>query len=898
VALTPETRLGPYEILSALGVGGMGEVYKARDTRLDRDVAIKILPEAFAADTERVARFQREAKTLAALNHRNIAQIYGLEQAGDVHALVMELVAGEDLSQRIARGAIPIDEALPIARQIAEALEAAHEQGIIHRDLKPANIKVRSDGTVKVLDFGLAKAMEPTGGMSPSMSMSPTITTPAMTQAGVILGSAAYMSPEQARGKTVDKRADIWAFGAVLFEMLTGRRPFDGEDMTEVLGAVVRLEPNWEALSSDVPPPVRTLLQSCLVKDPRHRVADISVALFVMDKARSLAPLPVQAPAAAAVSSGPLVSMAALAVAAVVIIAMAVPTVRHFRETPPVQQSVRFQIPAPGNTPAEMFRLSPDGRYLAFVAPDSGGNRLWVRSLDSLDAKALPGTEGATYPFWSPDNEHVGFFAQGKLKTIAVTGGPPQPLCDAVTGRGGTWNREGEIVFSPGPVGTLYRVSAAGGVPVPATKVVVSGSNEGHRFPEFLPDGRHFLFVIQSPKPEASGLYVGALGGSAPVRILTDDSNAAYAPPSVPGGSGLVLFRRQGTLMAEPFDPNHLRMSGEMFPVAEQVSETGNIGSGAFSVTATGVLAFRGEGGASRELVWMDRTGKRSAALTTPFRDDQADGRVVALSPNEKQVAFTALDGNQRDLFLLNLADGGTSRFTFGPDNTRPIWKPDGTRLVFYRKSSSAHIYELYEKPASGGDAQLLLHLDGVINVIPWDWSPDGKSIVYAVTGEKTASDLWLLKVDGDRQRIPYLQTPAAETAAQFSPDGRWMAYTSNESGQDQVYVQSISLSGDKRQISPAGGVAPKWRHDGTELFYVAPDRKLMAVPVKIADSFDFRTPQPLSVTVPPFFSADVGGYAPARDGQRFLVNVPAGGEAAAAPITVVLNWQAGLPKR
>ena len=418
----------------------MGQVYRATDTKLTRDVALKVLPDSFAHDTERLARFMREAQTLASLNHPNIAAIYGLEESGGVRALVMELVEGDDLSRRIARGALPFDDALPIAQQIAEALGAAHEQGVIHRDLKPANIKVRSDGVVKVLDFGLAKALEPAGAPSPSLSQAPTITTPAMTQTGVILGTAAYMSPEQAREKTVDRRADIWAFGAVLFEMLTGRRPFEGEDMTEVLGAVVRLEPPWEALPSDVPLPVRTLLQSCLVKDPRHRVADISIALFVLEKAASLgAPAVTPAVAAATVPRGRLPWMAAFAVAAVLAAAMAMPTMRHLRETPPpAPPETRVDLVTPPTDRPTDFALSPDGRQLVFVAASDGGSRLWRRALATTTAQPLAGTEGALYPFWAPDSRAVAFFANGQLKRLDLSGGAPQIVAPAPTPRGGT----------------------------------------------------------------------------------------------------------------------------------------------------------------------------------------------------------------------------------------------------------------------------------------------------------------------------------------------------------------------------------------------------------------------------------------------------------------------------
>ena len=542
MALTPGIRLGVYEVTAPLGEGGMGQVWRATDTTLGRQVAIKILPDAFASDPERLARLEREARTLAALNHPHIAAIYGFEKSSGMHALVMELVEGEDLSQRIARlrapgasakqAGLPLDEALPIARQIAEALEAAHAQGIVHRDLKPANIKVRADGTVKVLDFGLAKALD-THAASAVAENSPTITTPAMTQAGMILGTAAYMAPEQARGKPVDRRADIWAFGVVLFEMLTGTRAFDGEDTTEVLGAVVRLEPNYSALPADVPAPVRTLLQSCLVKDPRRRVADISTALFVLDKAASLAPPAGATPATAATAVPSAAPRGRLAwtVASVAVLgmaAMAVPALRYLRQTPPQEPPVmRFTIAPPdGVTLTSAPMISPDGTRVVFAGTAAGGDgvALYVRPLDALEAQPLPATEGTSLPFWSPDSKSIGFFSADKLKRIDITGGPAVTICDAPAGRGGAWSSKGVILFAPGTAGGLQQVSAAGGIPAPATMLDPATKAVSHRWPHFLPDGEHFLYasmVTPGPGSGSNGVFVSSLGATTSAFLVS-----------------------------------------------------------------------------------------------------------------------------------------------------------------------------------------------------------------------------------------------------------------------------------------------------------------------------------------------------------------------------------------
>jgi hypothetical protein len=536
VALTPGTRLGVYEITAQIGEGGMGQVFRARDTKLDRDVAIKILPEAFAHDAERLARFTREAKTLTSLNHPNIAAIYGLEESAGVTALVMELVEGDDLSQRIRRGAIPLDEALPIAKQIADALEAAHELNIVHRDLKPANIKVRADGTVKVLDFGLAKAMEPAGAASVSASMAATLSLQA-TQAGMILGTAAYMAPEQARGKTVDKRADIWAFGAVLYEMLSGHRAFGGEDIAQTLANVINKEPASEALPPTTPARIRSIVARCLVKDPRQRLRDMGDVRLALEGAfetaassAAVAPLPAR--------RTPVAWMAALAVAALVAAALTIPAVRYFRQTAPASPSeTRVDIVTPGTDQPDSFALSPDGRQIVFVAFGDGASRLWLRPLATTTAQPLARTEGASYPFWAPDSRSVGFFANGQLKRLDLWGGTPKTLAAVIGGRGGAWHTAGFIAFAPRANTPLMRVPAAGGDPVALT--ALDADQTSHRWPQFLPDGRHFLFTAEG-SPERTGIYLGTIGAGAPIRLTPAFSAGVFLPTASGGGGPLA----------------------------------------------------------------------------------------------------------------------------------------------------------------------------------------------------------------------------------------------------------------------------------------------------------------------------------------------------------------------
>ena len=878
----------------------MGEVYRGRDTQLERDVAIKILPADFANDPERVARFEREARTLAALNHPHIAIIHGLENAGGVRALVMELVDGEDLSQRIARGPIPVDEASPIARQIAEALEAAHEQGIIHRDLKPANIKVTADGVVKVLDFGLAKAMDRSGESGgsgrplatgihrrdlPDFSVSPTITSPAqLTSVGVILGTAAYMSPEQARGKPVDKCADIWAFGVVLFEMLTGQRLFIGETTSDTMAAVLKSEPDWRALPTHVPTAIHRLLRRCLDKDPKQRLQSIGEARIALSA-------PLDADLGASVVQRPtwraflpwVVATAALLTAAGV-------SLLHFRETRSALTSIRFQVSPPDTGEFDSFRLSPDGRRLAFVTRVGRQTHLWVRALDSVTATSLAGTDGARYPFWSADSSRIGFFAQGKLKTIAAVGGLAVSVCDAPNGRGGTWNRDDVILFAPDLEGGLYQVPGGGGTPTPVTKVV-AGSPDNDRFPEFLSGGLGFVFLRQSDTD--GGIHAGTLTGGPIVRLLPDESAATYVLG--PALSGFLLFRRDNTLMAQPFDPKRMALAGNALPLAERVHSLANSGFGAFASSEGGTIAYiSGVRGGDRQLVWLNRAGTQVGVVSKP--DEISD---PALSPDDSTVAYAiGIPDEVSDLWLRHLTGDVSYRLTFGPTANAPLWSPDGTAIVFEATLSPSNFLLHRIRVTSGSQAEVLLKGQQYSSLQPSDWSLDGKFIVFTNRAARTKDDLWLLPLEGDRKATPFLQTPFNERAGRFSPDGQWLAYQSDASGRDEVYVQRVPSGGQKAQVTSSGGQLPVWSHDGKELFYLEGGQRLMSVPVTLGAAFD-RGPGRLVFDNVHFFVTTISGppFQISHDGTRFLALVQTAEDAQPAPITVVTNWQTTLPK-
>ena len=892
MALSSGDRLGAYEVLSLIGAGGMGEVYRARDTRLKRDVAIKVLPESFSHDPDRLARFQREAELLATLNHPNIGAVYGLEEGDGHNAIVLELVEGGTLADLIARGPLPIDDALPIATQIADALEAAHERGVVHRDLKPANINVAPDGHVKVLDFGLAKLLETSPAATGGLSMSPTLSVHA-TYAGTILGTAAYMSPEQARGKPVDRRTDIWAFGCVLFEMLTGKQVFaTGETVSDAVAAILRSEPDWTALPADTPVAVRRLLRRCLMKDPRARLHDIADARLDIEEA--LAAPSGDAATTAVVGGLPRQNRwtRVLVAALVILVAvLAVPATRYVRQPAPEQLVTRLDVVVPSGVDGISLALSPDGRQLAFVAATETGPRLWLRALDETAARPLPGTDGASYPFWAADSRAVAFFADGKLKRTDLAGGAPQTIADAPAPRGGTWSHDGTIVFAPASAGGLMRVASTGGTPVQVTKDVAFQS----RWPQFLPDGRRFLFFAFTGSQETRGVYLGSLDGGDPIRVTAADSAAVYAPPN------RLLLVREGTLTALPFDPTRAVVTGDPVAVAQSVGSTIGYGRAMFAVSDTGVMTYRsGSGAQRRQLTWRDRAGR---VLGTVGQPDDTDIPSMALAPDGRRIATTrTVQGNQ-DVWLIDVNRGVPSRLTFNASaDSGPGWSADGQRVVF--RSARTGAYDLFEKPASGaGDEQLLLATPGTKTA--YDSSADGRFLLYGALGTKTGADIWALPLTGDRKPFPVVQTSFSEDSAQFSADGHWIAYESNESGQFEIYVQAFPGVRGKWQVSTGGGIHPRWSPGGKELFYVAPDGRLMAAPVIVGSSGQsIEAGTPVALFTPRLAS---GGailspgslarplYAVAADG-RFLVN-EAIEDAVATPLTVILNWDAALSK-
>jgi serine/threonine protein kinase len=879
MAIPTGTKLGSYEVTSPIGAGGMGEVYQAHDTKLGRDVAIKVLPDAFAHDPERLSRFQREAKMLAALNHPNIATIYGLEQSGGTSYLVMELVSGEDLAERIKReGAVPLEEALAIARQIAEALEAAHEKGIVHRDLKPANVKVTQEGKVKVLDFGLAKAFEGDAA-SEDISNSPTLSM-AATMQGMILGTAGYMSPEQARGKRVDKRADIWAFGVVLYELVTGKRLFEGEDAGHTLAAVIMKEPDFSA----VPAKALPLLKRCLEKNPKKRLRDIG------DMELLLAEAPAASTAVPSQLGGTAGNKLAWGVAALVaVIALGVSFV-HFREAPPADPVMNLSVPIPGNAPAGFLALSPDGRRLVLSFAKEGKSQLSIRPLDSPQLQLLPGTENARAPFWSPDGKSIGFFANGKLETIPATGGPTQVLCDGTgIGGGGTWNSNGVILYGTAGIGaSIQRVNATGGA---CTAVTMAEGDSRHAFPEFLPDGKHFVYLVRFGDEAKRGLYLAALDNPTPRRLLADDSSAVFAPSTTGKNYGYLLFLRGSELMAQPFSAETLQLAGDVFPVATEASFSFNTGEIAVSATAGGILVYETNNDFDRsQLTWLDRSGKELGKVGSVQNEFH-----IALSPDGKTAATTRR-GNL-GIWLYDVQRGGETRFTSSVQNSgAAVWSPDGKVIAFGAGKG------LYVEDANGGSKEELL-LENQNAKTPSDWSRDGRYLIYTETDLKGQGDIWYLpdplNKSAERKPVLFQGTPAVESEGQFSPDGRWLAYVSNESGKFEVYVRPFP-SGPGRWKVSAGDrqyAEPRWRQDGKELFFVEsqnPSNQLMAVAVQSGPRGDFQAgaPQALfefhAIGIVPTGNSFL--YSPGAGGQRFLVHVQPGD--AQPTVNVITNWE------
>jgi Tol biopolymer transport system component len=868
--------LGPYAVVAKLGEGGMGEVYRAHDARLGRHVALKILPDAYASDPERLARFRREAQTLASLNHPNIAQIYGLEDSGDRHALVLELVEGPTLAEAIAAAdpgaGLGMRESLDIARQLVDALDAAHALGIVHRDLKPANIKVRTNPndqtiTVKVLDFGLAKALAPEDS---DVANSPTFTSPA-TARGVILGTAGYMAPEQAMGKVADKRADIWAFGVVLYEMLVGRRPFHGDDAGTLLTESLTAEPDLRSLPAGTPANVRRLIRRCLEKNPRRRLRDIGDARIEMDDAGAEADggttLPRNAPAGSRVPA-----WIAWGLVAALGLALGVVTLRPRPAVPSQAPPVRFPLASPDGRPLfGDFAISPDGRAAAFNVMTRGHSAIWIRTFETLRLTELPGSANARSLFWSPDSRSIGFFADGKIKTINVASGVHAVACDPPGDGGAAWGPDGLILYG-GPTGIR-----ACGRESPMT--VIEGAETGHRSPWFLPDGRHFIYLAVTAS--SAELRVGSIDGQgSPAVVGPSDSNAVYS-------DGHLLFVRSGVLLAQPFDTATLATRGDAFRIAE-----GTVGvpvatrRARLSASNVGTIGFAVLDDRPALLTWFNRAGVSTGTVGAPTvflnLDLSPDGQRLALS---RRITIS----EPTDIWVLDLARGGQARrVTDHPGfEFDPIWSRDGRTLVFNSDRNGS--FDFYRRPAdsSGADELLVSHKSGLTTPA---WSPRRDLLLYSVGAGTVNADIWMLSLDAGGKPSPFLATSFSESQPAFSPDGRWVTYTSNASGRDEVYVRAFEGDTTQLPVSLEGGSAPRWSGDGREIFFLAADRSMMAA--RVDTTTGIRIANPVRLFDTEIVLSDGHPYVVSNDGQRFLFGVRQGPPARIGA-SILTNWLA-----
>jgi Tol biopolymer transport system component len=909
MSLTPGTRLGAYEITGQLGAGGMGEVYRARDTRLDRDVAIKVLPPDLAADPQFRARFNREARTISQLQHPHICTLHDIGDADGTAFLVMELLQGETLAERLKKGTLPLDEALQIAIDVADGLSAAHKQGIVHRDLKPANIMLTRTGA-KLLDFGLAKHRDEHASLSATVSAAATDAA-SLTAVGTILGTLPYMAPEQIEGLDVDARTDIFALGAVLYEMITGRRAFQGKSQPSLIAAILSTDPPAPShVLAGISPNLDHVVTRCLAKDPANRWQSVRDLGLELEWAK--APVTSSETAAAAARRAGRLTIVSLALVIVAVGALiaSVMYVRSFRSAT-TAPDIRFEIPATGS-PFNLT-ISPDGRSVAYVAPsETGVAMLWVRPLNALEARMLPGTNGAQTPDWSADGQSLVFVVPGerKVKKVDVAGGPAQTLADLQGGFSrSTSNREGIILFG-NTLGGIRRVSASGGDASAITELDRSRGEVGHNTPWFLPDGRHFLYTAWSTQPENRAIYVGSLDSTIRKRLMTAESKALYAPP------GFLLFLRAQTLMARRFDADRLEFTGDAVRVAEDVAYNPQLGQSAFYASDEGTLIYRKgsvvERPGTRQWVWKDRAGNTRGTLDLPLTANVD----LRLSPDGTRVAYFnggseafILGSGSGDVWIYDLDRNLPTRLTTdAAPSGFPVWSPDGTRVVFSSRRGTAAATALYEKASNGAvPEQIVLQPESGTVVFARDWSQDGRFVVF----EKFSTlrrglprrELWMLPMSGERKPSPYLATAFDEGQPVLSPDGRWLAYVSNETLTNQVVVQPFpDPSSGKWQISADGGVYPRWRHDGRELYYLDPQRRIVAVAVGAEGGFTVGKPTPLFETGLPFSSnGPPVPYDVSGDGQRFLIAVPQDPSPPttnATPITVVLNWQSALLAR
>ena len=890
MALTSGTKLGPYEILEPIGAGGMGEVYRARDTRLERTVAIKVLPSHLSSDPERKQRFEREAKAISSLNHPHICTLHDVGYQDGVDFLVMEHLEGETLAERLKKGSLGTEQVLKIGMEVADALDKAHRQGVVHRDLKPGNIMLTKSGA-KLLDFGLAK---PTGmavasgtmaeAMTAASPASPASPTTPLTQQGTIVGTFQYMSPEQVEGKEADARTDIFALGAVLYEMATGKRAFEGKSQLSVASAILEREPEpISRIKPLAPVTLEHVVKACLAKDPEERwqsAADVRRQLKWI--AEGGTQVSVTAPAGAPSRrwsrwGWPAVSLALLLAAAIL-------GGLWLRGRSAPQPAMFFQAPLPFT--AEDMTLSPDGHTLAAAGYLESVNKnvIWIHDVGSRRAENIPGTEGATFPFWSADGHYVAFFADGKLKKVEVPGGRVQTICDAPSGRGGAWNKDGVILFAPSALTELFRVPASGGTPVPLTKLDAGRLETSHRWPVFLPDGNHFLYLAAnfSGHPETNAIFVGSLDSEPRRMIVEASANAAYAVP------GYLLFYHDKALMAQPFDVQRFTLTGEPTTIVSDVQFLPQVDRAAFAVSDSGLLVSQGVSYATgSQLAWFDRSGKPLGTAGQP-----AVYGNVALAPDGSRIALDSTDSDSTniDLWTMEVARLTAKRFTFDPAmDAVPAWSPDGRQLLF--GSNRNLTFDLFVKNSDGsGEDKVILHGGNI--AVPNDWSRDGRYILYT-----QGTTLRYLTVP-EYVSKPFLQTKAVLANGQYSPDGRWVAYSSNETGRWEIYVVSFPEPSGKWQVSSGGGQQPKWRGDGRELFYLSPQGKMMAVPVNLGNTVDAGMPMALFQAHPrqPVSAVDVFTYDVSRDGRRFLI-ITQVEHSGASPMSVILNWPAQLRK-